>query len=57
MQDKMDIVVTWVDGNDKTWLKERQKYLFQRIMDKRALGDAPQATRSFFLVASTILTA
>ncbi len=26
MQDKMDIVVTWVDGNDKTWLKERQKY-------------------------------
>ena len=26
MQDKMDIVVTWVDGSDKTWLKERQKY-------------------------------
>ena len=26
MQDKMDIVVTWVDGNDKTWLDERQKY-------------------------------
>lgn len=26
MQGKMDIVVTWVDGGDKEWLKERKKY-------------------------------
>ena len=31
MQDKMDIVVTWVDGNDKLWLKERQKYETKNI--------------------------
>lgn len=33
MQDKMDIVVTWVDGNDKTWLKERQKYETNNLTD------------------------
>ena len=24
--DKIDIVITWVDGNDKEWLKEKEKY-------------------------------
>lgn len=26
MQGKIDIVVTWVDGSDEAWLKERKKY-------------------------------
>ena len=26
MQDKIDLVITWVDGSDQTWLKERKKY-------------------------------
>ena len=27
MQDKIDIVMLWVDGNDKEWQKEKDKYL------------------------------
>ena len=27
MEEKIDIVVTWVDGNDPAWLKEKSKYL------------------------------
>ena len=25
-QNKIDFVILWVDGNDKEWLKEKQKY-------------------------------
>ena len=25
--DKIDAVITWVDGNDKNWLKEKNEYL------------------------------
>ena len=25
--DKIDLVVLWVDGNDKEWLAEKNKYL------------------------------
>lgn len=38
MQDKIDIVVTWVDGNDKAWLKERKKYETEN-MSLDAVGD------------------
>ena len=24
--DKIDFVITWVDGNDEKWLAEKQKY-------------------------------
>jgi len=33
MQDKIDIVVTWVDGDDEKWLKERRKYESKDLSD------------------------
>ena len=29
MQDMIDFVVTWVNGSDESWIKERAKYLPQ----------------------------
>ncbi|MBR2185926.1 MAG: Stealth CR1 domain-containing protein, partial [Lachnospiraceae bacterium] len=26
MNEKIDVVITWVDGNDPEWLKERRLY-------------------------------
>ena len=26
MNEKIDFVITWVDGNDEKWLKEKEKY-------------------------------
>ena len=28
MREKIDFVITYVDGNDPEWLAERNKYLF-----------------------------
>ena len=31
MTNKIDFVITWVDGNDPEWQKERNKYLSDKI--------------------------
>lgn len=31
MNDKIDFVITWVDGNDKKWLEEKNKYSDKKI--------------------------
>ena len=31
MKEKIDFVITWVDGNDPDWQKERNKYLSEKI--------------------------
>lgn len=33
MKDKIDFVITWVDGNDEEWLKEKQKTLNEPFKD------------------------
>ena len=27
LEDKMDFVILWVDGNDEKWIEEKNKYL------------------------------
>lgn len=38
MDNKIDIVITWVDGNDPKWLKERDKYR-TKDLSKDSIGD------------------
>ncbi len=34
MKDKIDFVITWVDGNDTEWLKEKNKYRIEKDNQK-----------------------
>ena len=31
MDTKIDFVITWVNGNDPKWLKEKEKYLLSNL--------------------------
>lgn len=35
MDDKIDFVIAWVDGNDPKWKKEREKYMPKSGNDAR----------------------
>src|SRR5690625_2850108 len=35
MDDKIDFVITWVDGNDKVWKREKDKYRPNKTEDDR----------------------
>jgi len=35
MKNKIDFVILWVDGNDKNWQKEKEKYLNSNEVDNR----------------------
>ena len=37
MQEKIDFVITWVDGSDKKWLKEKNKYSSEKIDETNAI--------------------
>lgn len=37
MAEKIDFVITWVDGNDKEWLKEKNKYIKNDSSDRREI--------------------
>ena len=34
MEEKIDFVITWVDGNDPKWLKEKKKYELDNESDE-----------------------
>lgn len=36
----IDIVITWVDGNDPEWLRERAKYVESKVLSDKSTGGA-----------------
>lgn len=34
MNRKIDAVITWVDGNDDAWIRERNRYAMQSAADR-----------------------